>query len=155
MREVFHGKDTNFSKGTLTHVLTREYMAYMDWEPDDTEPEPLEAKAVPTKGPPGLRSRADDVLDAVAGRPIGAKHRPCPKCQSDKFTIISPLEGGVATRRCQKCKLEIPWASVSSRLITDAHRIPSSAPGPYAGQAPPPPEFLDPSTPLFKKKSRS
>jgi hypothetical protein len=26
VREVFHGKDTNFPEGTLTHVLTREYM---------------------------------------------------------------------------------------------------------------------------------
>lgn len=127
----------------------------MDWEPDDIEPEPEEAKPAPAKGPPGLRSRADDVLDAVAGRPIGARHRPCPKCGSAKFAIISPLAGGVAVRRCQKCKLEIPWASVSSRLITDEHRIPSSSPGPFAGQLPPSPEFSDPSTPLFKKKSRS
>ena len=128
----------------------------MDWSPDDIEPEPEEEPGVaPAKGPPSLRSRADDVLDAVAGRPIGARHRPCPKCASDKFSVISPLMGGVAVRRCQKCRLEIPWASVSSRLITDEHRIPSSAPGPYAGQPPPPPEFSDPSTPLFKKKSRS
>lgn len=128
----------------------------MSWEPpDDIEPEPQEPAAPPTKGPPGLRSRADDVLDAVAGRPIGARHRPCPRCQADKFVVISPLAGGVAVRRCQKCKLEIPWASVSSRLITDEHRIPSSAPGPFAGQAPPSPEMLDPNTPLFKKKSRS
>lgn len=129
----------------------------MNWEPDDIEPEeePEDAQPAPSKGPPGLRSRADDVLDAVAGRPIGARHRPCPRCQSDKFAVVSPLEGGIAFRRCQKCKLEIPWASVSSRLITEQHRIPSSSPGPFSGQAPPSPEFSDPNTPLFKKKSRS
>lgn len=27
VREVVHGKDTNFSEDALTHVLTREYMA--------------------------------------------------------------------------------------------------------------------------------
>ena len=126
----------------------------MDWEPDDIgHAVEEEEKRPPAKGPPGLRSRADDVLDAVAGRPFGGRYRPCPKCQSTSFATITPLEGGVATRRCQKCKFEIPWVSTSSRLITDEHRIPSSAPGPFTGQAPPPPEVLDPSTPLFKKKS--
>lgn len=128
-----------------------------DWEPpdsDEPEPEDVNAPKPDTKrGPPGLRSRADDVLDAVAGRPIGNQVKPC-QCGGTKFAIIRPLESGIATRQCLSCKRKVPWASVTSKLIRQEHRTPISK-GPYAGQPPPSPEALDPFTPTFKKKSRS
>jgi len=129
-----------------------------DWEPpDDIEPEPEESADGPKtevkKGPPGLRSRADDVLDAVAGRPIGDRTKPC-ICGGTKFAIIRPLESGIATRRCHACKREVPWASVTSKLIRQEHRTPISV-GPYSSQPAPAPEDLDPYIPTFKKKSRS
>jgi hypothetical protein len=130
-----------------------------DWHsPDDIEPEeePAESTQAPkSKGPPGLRSRADDVLDAVAGRRIGGPSRACPVCNGEKFRVIVPLEGGVATRRCLTCKTSVPWASMTSPLITDAHRIGAARPGPFASEPPPPAESLDPFTPIYRKKSRS
>jgi hypothetical protein len=130
-----------------------------DWQPpDDIEPEaePADTAQLPkAKGPPGIRSRADDVLDAVAGRRIGGPLKTCPSCNGEQFRVIVPLEGGVATRLCLKCRKAVPWASMSSPLITDEHRMGAARPGPFASEPPPPPESLDPFTPTYRKKSRS
>lgn len=130
-----------------------------DWHsPDDIEPEvePADTAQLPkAKGSFGVRSRADDVLDAVAGRKIGGPTRTCPSCNGDQFRVIVPLAGGVATRLCLKCRTSIPWASISSPLITDEHRMGAARPGPFASEPPPPPESLDPFSPTYRKKSRS
>jgi len=117
---------------------------------EEPEPSPPEKSIPPPR--PRDRSLADAVVDAIAGVKRSARNPTCSKCGSDQLYVFAPLMGGVATRRCRACKHTVPWASVSSKLVTE--RPPDGLPGPFA--APPgtePPSFT-PTDPIYRRKAR-
>jgi hypothetical protein len=97
------------------------------------------------------RSRADDVIDAIAGAPVVHPDTACcGKCGSPRLRMIRPFGAGVVERKCLACGLTVPWASVG--LGRPASSLPAGGvPGPFAGEVAPAP---DPFAPTYRNKGR-
>ena len=97
------------------------------------------------------RSRADDVIDAIAGTPVAPPDTAqCGKCGSIRLRMIRPFGVGVVERKCLACGLTVPWASVG--LGKQASALPpGGVPGPFTGDVAPVP---DPFAPTYRNKGR-
>ena len=75
----------------------------------------------------GLRSRADEIVDAVKQSEVDDRYRGCPKCGSAKIRKIRPLGGGVFRIKCRDCKKEFPVGGVPVQCIEKPKQLPHGA----------------------------
>lgn len=98
------------------------------------------------------RSRADDVIDAIAGTPVTHPDTArCGKCGSERLRTLRPFGAGVVERKCLACGLIVPWASVGPGKQASSVP-PRGVPGPFLGDVAPIP---DPFSPTYRNKGRS
>jgi hypothetical protein len=119
------------------------------------EKERAEAETTGTPTQRG-RSTADDILDAVAGRPHGARRNPttCPLCGSSSKRRAPGVGGGVVMRKCTNAKCRNEWPQ---GMLGERAEIPPVPPdpamgsfGPYHGEGGPP---IDPHQPIQRRLS--
>jgi hypothetical protein len=120
--------------------------------PEEPEEEPEDASQTPIPVVPSetrrLRSRADDVVDAMEGRPLGRRKKLVCVCGAESFRTIRPVGGGVVSKQCKKCRKVIPWGSTPSSFPPAARRTE----GPFLGESFDPP---DRTAPTYRSRSVS
>jgi hypothetical protein len=112
---------------------------------------PQETLEGPSAGPighagPATRSRADDVIDAVANTGRRVPIRVCPQCGGQNFAIRGGL-GETRTRMCKTCRVEIPVASVLDPVVSSLPQ--QLVEGPFYSPDGPQPR-PDPNQPMFR-----
>lgn len=75
-----------------------------------------EAPAAP--GPVARKGKSSivEIIEAVGGLSPAKLQWICKHCGHDKCEVFTPLDGGLAIRRCRKCRKRHFFASVRSRM---------------------------------------
>jgi hypothetical protein len=118
---------------------------------DDLIGQILEERVSPESGAGGLRSRADEIIDAVRKDERELRHGTCFSCGSSKIRKIRPLGGGVYRIKCRECFKEAPIGGIPSQCIETPKQLPHGA---YYSDAEKP-MGIDKSSPKFRSKSKS